>query len=596
MFSSADQPSETFESAHPYNTSSDSPDITHTIKFSGALKIRVEFDSRCSTQLDCGVLQFFHHDDVVDNGKYHGQDWPPLVVEGEQLEARFNSSCPHFPSCSKINCWGYKFTATAISAPCVVQFDAVYDNLLCILDCAILSLLESNGSFMVPPICHNLLKNDDFLPLISSTSAQSEVLASCDNFFSQCRHAFALLLHPLKPSFLIYRCHLSHSIANAAREGSIHPLLLSSTLQFLERAYDQNSFSSLPQGVSCDRLPYNAVIVPLIASSVVAINVADLPISHLSKPVSSAMFSGIRGAVDKILSVLALSDNESFLNLVPAIEMTSVIMIQSQLSPDALEELHQEVHSYAEALLTQDSEEISWAPPNAEVLFIALSANTVAPQRVVASVSKSVFSWEALQTSLLSYVADDLSSGSTATSFAPISGLPDNVSSLPSYVISNLPLDIYTLPSNNCFEINVLDGIECIGLCALSRSDLHLHPHLLEDSARSYALHLSSNSSRSCLFHDGKLVSVLPLNSSDAVLTVSILYRPSQKQATFSVSQLKWSHTFEELPDSELYLFAKLCYADGSKTVTWNLADVGLQKEPSSFKYFKFDLLFCVIL
>jgi hypothetical protein len=308
-----------------------------------------------------------------------------------------------------------------------------------------------------------------------------------------------------------------------------------------------------------------------------------LSVTPISKPVSSHIFNVIRDAVDRIMSTLDLSKNEALTRLVPAIEITSIIMLQSQLPLASLEALLGEVESYLHTLLSsQDSQKLH--PENVDVLFIALSSNSDTLRRPSASASTPSFVWETSQMSLISQGAVSKAPTGFSSCFAPVRGLPKQVSSLPAYVFSTLPLDSYTRASDSCFEINVLDGIECIGLSTLSRSELQLRPYLLEDSTRSYVLQVSSDKNCSTLSHDGKLISVLPLNTSDSAKAVNVLYCPSQKTATFSMPQSpsKWSHTFEGLPSSDVFLFAKLRGTEESRTLTWNVVSGVPEAEPTS--------------
>jgi hypothetical protein len=366
----------------------------------------------------------------------------------------------------------------------------------------------------------------------------------------------------------------------------MHPLLLSCTLKFVERAISQNQniTSTLSEGICCDRLHYNSVIVPLFASVVIAIFAPAFSGVNSSEHVSSAISHGIRDAIDRTMLVLELTKCEAFLKLVPAIEMTSVVMLKSHLTPALFDGLRKEVSSYIELLFSQDFEEKTPFPPYAEVLFISLSSNFDVAHQSISSVSKSSFAWEAAQMSLLSQATTSTSSVGNTAIFSPVSGLLQHISSLPAYIFSALPLNVFTRSSDNRFEITVVSGIECIGLSSLSRRDMHLHPHLLDDATRCCVLHLS-NSSRSCVFRDGRLLSVLPPSSSDVAPAINVLYSPSQQSATFSISQMNWSHTFEGLPSTELYLFAKLRSADGLRAVTWTLADDVLQNEPIQHKY-----------
>lgn len=171
--------------------------------------------------------------------------------------------------------------------------------------------------------------------------------------------------------------------------------------------------------------------------------------------------------------------------------------------------------------------------------------------------------------SLLCYDENSTTSLDSETVFASC-GL---VSSLSAHAFSSLPLDSYTRASDNCFEINVLQGIDCVGLTLLSRSELHIYPHLLEDSVCSYVLQTSSNGNRANLMHNGKVISVIPWSSSDLAQAVNILYCPSQSTATFTMNQseTKWSHTFEGMPSSNVFLFAKLRgEVEHAKKIKWN--------------------------
>ena len=60
---------QTFESPHPYDASSD---ISRSIQFAGASRIRINFDTRCST-LASDYLQFRQANEIVGNDKYHGE-------------------------------------------------------------------------------------------------------------------------------------------------------------------------------------------------------------------------------------------------------------------------------------------------------------------------------------------------------------------------------------------------------------------------------------------------------------------------------------------------------------------------------------------
>lgn len=680
---------QTFESPHPYDVSSDT---SHSIQFHGASRIRIKFDTRCSTMLGSDYVQFRQANEIVGNVKYHGGEddseryWLPLVVNGDQVEARFVSG----PDAGTY--WGYKFTATAQPASHWVMYGAIADNLMHLLNFAVASLLESDGSFVVPPSCYEFLKCDDSSPLapsVSSTSKlpdddlfcvdakdqngkwyqafivhgsafgdmksdhvkihfmgweskwdetilqerydshirrrtlcamgpngietaedvlkkypnapvmQRSIVASSiviyNDPFSQCGQALESLLQQSNSSCSRYRCHLARSIASAALEGSIHPLLLSCAGKFINGAFSANEGETMtcPGGIICENLPYHTLIVPLLASAIVAMNVPTLSVPQISKPVSSHIFNGIRGAVDRLMSALSLSSNAAFIRLIPAIEAVAVFMLQKQLPYASFVSLVEETESYFEALLSEDFEQSPKShPENTDILFIALSSHHHAIRPAAAPLPS--FSWEASQLSLLCCYQVCVTCEGNETSFSNIIDGSDGVflstasCSLPAYVFSSLPLDSYARASDNCFEINIFQGIEYVGLTTLSRSDLHIHPYLFEDSIGSYLLHFSSKGSRATLFHNGALVSVLPQSSSNVAQAVNIIYCPSKQTVTFTISQAltKWSHTFEGLPSSNVFLFAKLRgEKDSSKIIKWNAVAGTLQTDPSS-KYF----------
>jgi hypothetical protein len=346
-----------------------------------------------------------------------------------------------------------------------------------------------------------------------------------------------------------------------------------------------------PGGIICENLPYHTVIVPLFASAIVAMNVPTLSITQISKPVSSHIFNGIRGAVDRVMCTLSISTNAAFVRLIPAIEVVAVFMLQKQLSSASFDSLVEETESFFEALLSEDFEQSPKShPENTDILFIALSSRHHAIRPAAAPLPS--FCWEASQLSLLCCNQVSVSSDGNETSFSNLIDGSDFLfvasCSLPAYVFSSLPLDSYTRASDNCFEINIFQGIEYVGLTTLSRSDLHIHPYLLDDSIGSYLLHFSSKGSRATLFHNGDLVSVLPQSSSNVAQAVNIVYCPSKQTVTFSINQAltKWSHTFEGLPSSNVFLFAKLRgEKDSSKMIKWNAVADTLQSDPS-FKYF----------
>jgi hypothetical protein len=661
--------SQTFESTHPYG---DSSNITHLIHFPGASKIRIEFDQNCRTELESDFLQFLQADLVVGNLKYHGRPdedecacWLPLLVQGEKLEA-------HFVSGVRTNDWGYKFTATPILATHWIQYEAVSENLLSLLNCAVASLFENDSSFVVPHSCIEMLHIDGPIPVLASPSepvAQDEallcvdakdkvgkwyqafivdgsVLVDCEsenvtihfmgwdskwdevfprskyNTHIRCRSSCPVgpngpetiedvlkkypsavtRAHPVAsvaqiihkdpfyqcyqaleslPPRWIYGSYISHAISIAALKGSMHPLLLFSAKKMIERflSHAQSTTTSSPYGIFCDSFPYNTVLVPLMANAVVAICCPALSVANMTLPVSSNVFNGIRDAVDRVMSVMELSSNEAFTRLVPAIEITSIMMLQAHLSPECFNLLLEEVEAHLEASLKPG--QTKSFPHNADVLFVALSSNPNAIR--CASLPKAAFGWEVSQMSCLSQVKLSTASDMCTANFTPVIGLPKQVSSLPSYLFSTLPLTSFVRPSDNCFEIDVSSGVESIGLTTLSRSELHLSPYLLEDGICSYVLHISTNdSSRTNLLQNCKLVSVLPYSSSNVVQPVNIVYRPSQRTATFTViqSQSKWSHTFEDVPASEVFLFVKLRGAEECRSIAWRvLDDVVVQNE-----------------
>jgi hypothetical protein len=395
--------------------------------------------------------------------------------------------------------------------------------------------------------------------------------------FSQCYQA----LESLPPRW-IYGIYVSRAISTAALEGSIHPLILFTARKTIERflLHAQSSATCSPYGVFCDSLPYNTVLVPLMANAAVAICCPALSVTHIAQPVSSHIFSGIRDAVDRVMSVMELSSNETFTRLVPAIEITSILMIQAHLSPESLNSLLDEVEAHLEASLTPG--QTKTFPHNVDVLFVALSSNPNLIRR--ASLSNAAFGWESSQMSCLSQVSLSTASNGCTANFIPVSGLPKQVSSLPSYLFSTTHLNSFVRPSDNSFEIDISSGVESIGLTTLSRAELNFSPYLLEDGIRSYVLHISINDSRTSLLHNGKLVSVLPHSFSSVTQpVVNVVYRPSQKTATFTVnqSQSKWSHTFEDVPASEVFLFVKLRGAEECRSVAWSVVDDGVIQNES---------------
>jgi hypothetical protein len=658
---------QTFESAHPYSNSSN---VSHIIHFPGASCIRIVFDTSCKTEINHDFLQFRQASAIVGEHKYHGRrcidpdaNWRPLVVQGERLEASFISD-------DNVNDWGYKFTATAISEYHWVQFDAVCDNLMYLLDCSLASLLESNGLYTVPPCCLKALGNGPvsqdstvatssqpssivcvdacnkhgrwFQAFIVSGSAfganetQSVIIhfmgwdsehdeeipqgkydshirfrSSCEvgpngqesiedvskkyphsgtkvyaadsnadvidlDPFSQCCQALESLLLLPYPSCSRYRSCIARSISKAVLDDDLHPLLLVCARKFLDNMLSDATFSAMTDvsGFVCENLHYHTVLSPWLAS-VIAATSAPPSCFDVSGPIASHLSNLINVGIDRIISILALYNTEAFIRLVPAIEITAIILMRSQLSCACINTLLEEIKCYMRGLLTSNSDRMEAHPKNVEILFITLLSNPASSQRLLDHAPAPRFEWNSSQWSLLSLGAVSAVTSGSSLSVTPINGLPSKLSSRPAYLFSSLPLDVYTRATGHAFEISVTYGIECIGLTMLTPAEFHVCPFLIEDSCRSYTLQFSSHDSRMNLTHDGKLIAVLPDSFSHLVPTVSVLYNPSSRTATFGVTCVlsKWSHTFEGLPPTEVFLFVKLRGTGKTKTIMWNIVD-----------------------
>ena len=105
-----------FESPHPYLDNQDQ--YTH-IKFPGAKKIILEFDSQSRTETSCDFIRFYKDENKTTHWgeeKYHGRDgdanWPgasgrpPLIIPADSCVMYFHSDGSN-------NDWGYKLTAKA---------------------------------------------------------------------------------------------------------------------------------------------------------------------------------------------------------------------------------------------------------------------------------------------------------------------------------------------------------------------------------------------------------------------------------------------------------------------------------------------------
>ena len=142
----SDRPRQTFESTHPYEHNLNTK---KTVRFAGAARLEVSFDSECRTENRCDYLRFFCRGKQVGLDKYHGDSrqagckWPDLVVDGDELQFTFFSD-------GSTNDWGYKFDVFAVFDTGTDSFYLLGQELSIGLMHVISDLCIVSGSFVIP--------------------------------------------------------------------------------------------------------------------------------------------------------------------------------------------------------------------------------------------------------------------------------------------------------------------------------------------------------------------------------------------------------------------------------------------------------------